>query len=281
MPIKFTQHEFVTRAKAIHGSKYDYSQAIYKNSGTPVKIYCKQCERYFFQKPLYHTFSKCDCPYHAQFGAKTTPIDKWISLCKKKHGDKYDYRKVVFTNLWQEVKIRCGKHNKWFTQIAQYHKKGFSGCAKCTSELKSKNLAGHRMYYPTPKTIRVKGKSFYINSSHEAKFIKLFYPKFLGDFEGQQKVPLIRYKDGSKERFHKPDFFIPSQNRLVEVKCLYTLGTYNGTRSHAFLNAKKKALAALKQGFKYNVVMHKKGNFIVLPDRWVNMTRKEVRKYYG
>lgn len=41
MAKKLTLANFIKNAKEIHGNKYDYSQVIYINSRTKVKIYCK------------------------------------------------------------------------------------------------------------------------------------------------------------------------------------------------------------------------------------------------
>ena len=49
-----TTEQFIEKAKKIHGDKYDYSKVEYKNKKTPVEIYCKICNEYFFQKPKNH-----------------------------------------------------------------------------------------------------------------------------------------------------------------------------------------------------------------------------------
>lgn len=40
MPKKLTQKEFIARAKAVHGDKYDYSKVEYKNANSKVFIIC-------------------------------------------------------------------------------------------------------------------------------------------------------------------------------------------------------------------------------------------------
>ena len=49
-----TKQEFIKRAKAIHGDKYDYSLVDYKNNKTKIKIICKQCGTIFEQLPENH-----------------------------------------------------------------------------------------------------------------------------------------------------------------------------------------------------------------------------------
>lgn len=58
------KEEFIRRAIAVHGEDtYDYSEVEYINNGTPVKIFCKDCGEYFWQKPNWH-LSDHGCPCH-------------------------------------------------------------------------------------------------------------------------------------------------------------------------------------------------------------------------
>lgn len=41
MPTKNTISDFIRKARAVHGNRYDYSQVEYINNKTPVKIICK------------------------------------------------------------------------------------------------------------------------------------------------------------------------------------------------------------------------------------------------
>ena len=52
-----TTEEFVNRSKSVHGDKYDYSKVEYKNSHTPVEIFCK-VHGYFSQIPNSHLRGK-------------------------------------------------------------------------------------------------------------------------------------------------------------------------------------------------------------------------------
>ena len=56
-----TKEEFIKRAIFIHDDLYDYNKVIYVNAYTPVKIYCKKCKQYFWQKPVVHLNAKCGC----------------------------------------------------------------------------------------------------------------------------------------------------------------------------------------------------------------------------
>lgn len=51
--VQLTTKEFVLKAKATHGNTYDYSQSIYSNAKTKIKIICKK-HGVFTQKPHNH-----------------------------------------------------------------------------------------------------------------------------------------------------------------------------------------------------------------------------------
>lgn len=60
MPKKLTQKEFINRSKLIHDNKYDYSELIYNNNRTKVKIKCPD-HGFFDQVPSSHLTGKgCD-----------------------------------------------------------------------------------------------------------------------------------------------------------------------------------------------------------------------------
>ena len=57
---RLTQKEFIARAIATHGDRYDYSNTVYVNSKTVVSIVCKKCRNTFTQYPLLH-IKGCGC----------------------------------------------------------------------------------------------------------------------------------------------------------------------------------------------------------------------------
>lgn len=57
-----TTEEFIEESIKIHGNKYDYSESIYLNAKTKIKILCKLCKSYFDIKPPQHTSAKHGCP---------------------------------------------------------------------------------------------------------------------------------------------------------------------------------------------------------------------------
>ena len=64
---RLTTEEFITRAREVHGHKYDYSLVEYVNWRTPVKIICP-IHGVFEQIPNNHTSMKAGCPQCAETG---------------------------------------------------------------------------------------------------------------------------------------------------------------------------------------------------------------------
>lgn len=126
--------DFISRAREIHGDKYDYSKAEYKNVMTPVIITCPEHGE-FLMPPNNHVNQKQGCPKCAGKGLTTAD---WITRFKSVHGDKYDYSKVEYVGNNKKVCIICPEHGEfWQTPAKHYQKK--QGCPKCANEAKKKN----------------------------------------------------------------------------------------------------------------------------------------------
>lgn len=133
---KMSKDEFVKKATAIHGDKYDYSLVVYKNNSTPVKIICP-IHGVFKPSPNNH-LSGCECPLCARIEAKNKTSLSSEEFIKKSifvHGDRYDYSIVEYKNYSTNVVIICKKHG-CFEITPVSHLSG-SGCKKCLSELRS------------------------------------------------------------------------------------------------------------------------------------------------
>ena len=116
--------DFITKAKKVHGNKYDYSNVVYVKNNEKIKIICP-IHGGFEQTPLTH-LSGCGCP--KCFGKNKNNLD-FIEQSKKIHGDKYDYSKVIYKGVDYVVKIICPIHGE-FEQTPRNHLNGH-GCQKC------------------------------------------------------------------------------------------------------------------------------------------------------
>ena len=122
---KLTTEEFIKKAKEIHGDKYNYSRAVYKNSTTPIEIFCK-IHGYFSQTSKIHLRGH-GCPECS--GLNRLTVDKFIKRAREVHGQLYDYSKVDYKNIKTPVEIYCKVHG-YFSQKPVNHLQG-SGCPKC------------------------------------------------------------------------------------------------------------------------------------------------------
>lgn len=128
---KLNNSEFIIKAKAMHGNKYDYSQVEYVNMKTKVKIVCP-IHGLFIQAANNHlNGSNCpDCNLESKFLTK----DEFINKSKEIHGEKYDYSDVEYINYKSKVKIFCITHGE-FEQTPETHIKG-GGCHICSGFIK-------------------------------------------------------------------------------------------------------------------------------------------------
>ena len=63
---------------------------------------------------------------------------------------------------------------------------------------------------------------------------------------GRGKVPTIPYMVDTKKHIYFPDFYIKSENKIIEVKSVWTLTIERG-------NVEEKAQATVKAGYKYEI----------------------------
>lgn len=125
---------FIKRATVLHDGKYIYDKDSYINAMTKVPILCLK-HGTFWMAPMNHLLGQ-GCPKCSGRGLNTEEI---IELFKKKHGDSYDYSKVVFTKMHEKVCIICKEHGE-FWQTPSKHLLG-QGCPKCSDIKKAKGKA--------------------------------------------------------------------------------------------------------------------------------------------
>lgn len=125
-----TTEEFISKAQAIHGDKYDYSKVEYVNYRTRVLVICPKHGE-FKQQPSNHLLGQgCPtCGKEKNRISRTHSFDEFLKAAKKIHGDKYDYSKVNYVNRSTKVCIVCPEHGE-FMQTPHKHLSG-QGCSKC------------------------------------------------------------------------------------------------------------------------------------------------------
>ena len=106
MSKRYTTEEFIAKAKAVHGDRYDYSRVVYVDSVTPVSIICHEHGE-FKQRPAMH-LSGTGCPGCANERIRKALSDtreSFIEKARKVHGDKYDYSLVEYSGSDRKVRF--------------------------------------------------------------------------------------------------------------------------------------------------------------------------------
>jgi len=136
---KLTTEQFIEKARAIHGDKYDYSKVEYVNAKTKVCIVCKEHGE-FWMRPDNFINSKQECPgcWAERRGAiQLLPQEEFIKRAITIHNGLYDYSKVIYSGVKNKVLITCSIHGD-FLQTPSNHLKG-KGCPYCSGNAKKWN----------------------------------------------------------------------------------------------------------------------------------------------
>jgi hypothetical protein len=138
---KLTTQEFITRAKLIHGDKYDYTKSVYTFSKDKVVITCPT-HGDWQQVASAHLFGKgckkCGLEHTGNIKRGLAKQD-FIDKAKKVHGNKYDYTNTIYTSARTKLTINCPVHGD-FDQNSQTHLQG-AGCMRCGKLSRSEILA--------------------------------------------------------------------------------------------------------------------------------------------
>ena len=182
-----TTSEFICESNKIHNNKYDYSNVIYKNAFTKVKIICKQHGE-FLQSPHDHVRPR-GCPSCANEirriktkNSKQLNLAYFISAAKLVHQNRYGYEKSEYKGMLHKIVIICNIHGE-FSQAAHSHLAG-NGCRKCGLGNHSKKEKAWLDSYNIPEEFR----QHMIHFNNEKIFVDGFDPntktvyEFYGDF---------------------------------------------------------------------------------------------------
>jgi hypothetical protein len=137
------KEEFIAESIAIHGELYDYREIDYKNNDIAVKIFCKKCGVFFWQRPRIHTFAKCGCP-NCSCSSGEKAIEKFlkhnkIRFKKQKTFDDCKFSKLLRFDFYLNdynllIEYHGGQHYK-FVDFFHKTKKEF-GLRKKRDEMK-------------------------------------------------------------------------------------------------------------------------------------------------
>lgn len=140
MPAKLSRKEYLRRARETHGTKYSYKEANLEE--TLIKIWCKACKEFFYQRKHAHIYGRgCKACGNASQSAKlssTTAV--FVKKAEKIHGNAFDYAKVQYAGTPNKVSITCRTCNTEFQQTPNRHLAG-CGCLVCENISRTKTTA--------------------------------------------------------------------------------------------------------------------------------------------
>jgi hypothetical protein len=247
MAKKLTTEEFIEKANKVHNEKYDYSQVIYVNNKTKIKITCP-IHGLHEQTPDSHLHShgcyKCAKTITGDFYRYTN--NSFIKKAKEVHGNKYDYSLINYINGKTKINIFCREHGL-FSQSPSNHLRG-DGCPYCGTKTTTLKTTSTTIKF-IEKAQRVHGYTYdyslveYIGYKNKVKIICPTHGIFeqtpnghlfnggcrkCGSSIGERKISKILEDSGINYIFQKSfdscknkqrlrfDFYLPQFNVLIE-----------------------------------------------------------------
>lgn len=131
-----TQEEWLGRAVAAHGDRFDYSRTLYVSTYDKVEIGCR-LHGYFWQLPSSHTAGRgCPgCKAERIGDIKRGDYSELIARASEIHAGKYTYpERQYYKNTDTSILITCPVHGD-FKQSMQGHLSG-KGCDACGGKMK-------------------------------------------------------------------------------------------------------------------------------------------------
>ena len=123
----------ILRCTGKHGDRYDYSDTIFGNKSTVLKVICSDHGEFCVTQGAHlHSSKPSGCP---RCSGKVITTEDFITKALNVHGDTYDYHKTEYVKATSKVTITCREHGD-FQQSPTDHirvKAGRrpSGCRLC------------------------------------------------------------------------------------------------------------------------------------------------------
>lgn len=193
-----TVEEFIKKARAIHGDKYDYSKVTNPRSGSKVCIICP-IHGEFWQFTNNH-LQDCGCPKCSEH--RSIDTEYFISKSREIHGDRYNYEKSNYINARTPITITCPIHGD-FSQNPQFHMKG-GGCPRCSAprgEVLCENIL-KKYNIPYKAQFKLINEFFEGSKLFIDFFVKYNDKQYFIEYNGRQHYEPIDFF-GGEEAFNK------------------------------------------------------------------------------
>jgi very-short-patch-repair endonuclease len=205
--------EFIKRVEKVFGKDaFDYSKLDYQGAHKEVTLVCKKCGNVETKPPSvwYLGFGCLNCK-PKQRNPKQVTKEQFIERAKRIHGSRYDYSKIVYTTLYDEVEIICPKHGSFY-QKPTVHIHAKSNCPECNTtkgeEAISIWLNNKGIKYIFQHKVQID------NSYHYYDF---YLPEhnIIIEFNGKQHYEPIKFF-GGQNMFE----YLQSRDKIKEQYCL-------------------------------------------------------------
>jgi hypothetical protein len=138
-----TAEAFIAKALQVHGDKYTYSDILYRNKYSILRITCDE-HGDFLQEARAHLRGS-GCPQCAKvLQSRRSNTEEFISKAYSVHSGTYSYQSAVYNTGYEQIEITCKVHGS-FWQTANDHLRG-SGCPQCARNGFDKSKPG-TLYY--------------------------------------------------------------------------------------------------------------------------------------
>ena len=240
MSKRLTQEEVLERFVKIHGSKYDYSKVRFVNVDEKVCIICPEHGE-FWQTPYKHINRKQGCPKCGHLRTdnfKRRTLEEVVKLAKETHKNMYDYSLIKeYKNSKEKVPIICSKHGVFF-QSFEKHILQKEKCPRCSRKLtteefikKAKEIHGNKYDYSlvdyngSEKNIKIicSKHGVFEQTPHQhlkrsgcQKCLASRGENKIRDFLSKENIVFEEQKRFNGFKKYPYDFFIPSENLLIE-----------------------------------------------------------------
>jgi hypothetical protein len=198
--------KFIERIEKIFGKdKFDYSKLDYQGAHKDVTLICKDCGNIETKDPrsFYCGYGCLKCRPKKR-NPKQVTKKQFIERAKKIHGEKYDYSKVNYITLYNEIEIICPKHGSFY-QKPTVHIHAKSNCPECNVSKGEEAI------------------SIWLNN----KDIKYIF---------QHKIKI-------NNSYHYYDFYLPDYNIIIEYNGLQhykPIAFFGGQKGFTYLQERDK-----------------------------------------
>lgn len=225
--------EFIKRIEQVFGKDtFDYSKLNYEGAHKDVTLICKKCGNVETKDPksFYLGYGCLKCRVK-QRNPKQITKKEFLERAIKIHGEKYDYSKIEYNSINDEVEIICSKHGSFYQKPA-IHMYAKSNCPECKitkgEESISQYLNNRNIKYIFQHKIRINNSyhyyDFYLpeyNIMIEFNGMQHYKPiKFFG---GQEAFKYLQIRDKIKKQYcleNQIKFIIINYKELDQIKII-------------------------------------------------------------